>query len=78
MKLTNKQIRAIKKLNISGRGGKDKEIAEALGHDRVNAKYYDGVDKNNKAWEYKKQERQQFLDPYKFSQMSEEEKNISI
>mgnify|MGYP003151839879 CR=1 FL=1 len=73
-----KQIEAILKLNISGKGGKDRQIAEALGHDRISAKYYDGVDPTGQAWEYKKQRAEQFLDPYKFSQMSEEEKQIPI
>jgi hypothetical protein len=78
MILNQKQISAILKLNITGKGGKDRQIAEALGHYRVSSKYYDGVDPAGQAWEYKKQRAEQFLDPYKFSQMTAAEKEIPI
>ena len=78
MILNENQVKAILELSISGKGGKDRQIADALGHYRVSAKYYDGVDKTGQAWEYKKQQSEQFLDPYKFSQMTEQEKQIPI
>lgn len=78
MILNKKQVKAILDLNVSGKGGKDRQIAEALGHDRVSAKYYDGVDGKGQVWEYKKQQAEQFLDPYKFSQMTEAERAIPI
>ena len=78
MKFTKKQIKNLKKLNISGKGGKDRLLAEAMGHTRQSAKFYDGVDRKGIQWEYKKQTGIQFFDPYKFSQMTEEEKKIQI
>tara|TARA_Y100000593_G_C4138832_1_gene251145 strand:+ start:141 stop:629 length:489 start_codon:yes stop_codon:yes gene_type:complete len=78
MKFTKKQIRNLKRLNISGKGGKDRQIAEALGHTRESAKFHDGIDDKGNKWEYKKQTGIQFFDPYKFSQMTEEEKEIPI
>jgi hypothetical protein len=78
MIFSKEQIRALNDLDVSGKGGKDREIAEALGHQRVSSKYYDGVDAYGQTWEYKKQTSMQFLDPYKFSQMMEEEKQIPI
>ena len=78
MKLTKQQEANLLELDISGKGGKDAEIAIALGFERESAKYHDALDKNGKKWEFKKQQNQQFLDPYKFAQMSKEEKNIDI
>jgi len=78
MIFTTEQNKAILELNLSGRGGKDREIAEALGHKRQSAKYHDGVDTGGQVWEYKKQAAMQYLDPYKFSQMSTVQKKIPI
>ena len=49
-----------------------------MGHTRQYAKYHDGVDITGQRWEYKKQQGIQFFDPYKFSQMTEQEKQIPI
>jgi len=78
MILTKSQIKKIKSVDVGGRGGKDLIIAEALGHERVSTKFYDAVTKTGETVEYKKQQGSQFLDPYKFSQMSDEEKKIKI
>jgi len=79
MKLTEQQINNIISLDISGKGGKDSELAKALGFTRKSEKYYDAVSRYGKRWEFKKQQKQQFLDPYKFSQMTKEDKrNIGI
>jgi len=79
MKLTEQQIKNIIALDVSGKGGKDAELAKALGFSRKSEKYYDAVSRYGKRWEFKKQQSQQFLDPYKFSQMSKKDKrNIGI
>ena len=74
MNLTEKQIKKILNINVSGKGGKDAELAWALGFNRKSEKLYDAVSPCGKKWEFKKQQKQQFLDPYKFSQMTKEEK----
>ena len=73
-----RQINRIKSINVGGYGGKDALIAEALGHNRVNAPFYDATSKDNVKWEYKKQKTCQWLDPYKFSQLTEKEKDINV
>jgi len=74
MKLTEDQIKNIIALDISGKGGKDTELATALGFTRKSEKFYDAVSSCGKRWEFKKQQKQQFLDPYKFSQMTKKQK----
>lgn len=79
MELTQQQINNIVSLDISGKGGKDAELAEALGFTRKSDSFYDAVDDEGNKWEFKKQQTSQFLDPYKFSKMTEKEKkNIGI
>ena len=79
MKLTEQQIIDLIDLDISGKGGKDTQLASALGFTRKSKPFYDAVDSSGKKWEFKKQQSQQFLDPYKFSKMTKEEKkNIGI
>tara|TARA_R110001599_G_C11780705_1_gene612466 strand:+ start:28 stop:513 length:486 start_codon:yes stop_codon:yes gene_type:complete len=74
MKLTEQQIENIISLDISGKGGKDRELAGALGFTRKSEKYFDALSPCGKKWEFKKQQSQQFLDPYKFSKMTKQEK----
>ena len=78
MKLNKVQIKKLSILDVSGKGGKDAQLAEALGFDRVSSTYYDAIDQKGQKWEFKKQQTQQYLDPYKFSQMSKEDKKIKI
>jgi hypothetical protein len=78
MKLYKYQIKALSKINIGGKGGKDAEIAKAMRHKRKSAKYYDALDKSGSPVEYKKQKSIQFFDPIKLAVMSEEEKKIPI
>ncbi len=78
MKLNENQEKKILELDIAGKGGKDTEIATALGFTRESAKYHDALDADGKKWEFKKQQSIQFLDPYKFAQMTKEEKKIGI
>jgi len=78
MKLTKHQKNKLLGLDISGKGGKDAEIAAALGFSRKSSKFYDAVDDVGRKWEFKKQQHCQFLDPYKFAQMTKEERGIQI
>ena len=43
MKLTEQQIKNIISLDISGKGGKDRELANALGFTRKSEKYFDAL-----------------------------------
>ena len=78
MKLYKYQIKALSKINIGGKGGKDAEIAKAMRHKRKSAKYYDALDKKGNPIEYKKQKSIQFFDPIKLAVMTEAEKKIPI
>ena len=78
MILTEKQKARLNKINLKGKGGKDSLLAFAMGHNRKSAKYFDAICPNGQKYEYKKQQSSQFLDPYKFSQMSDKDKEIEI
>ncbi len=78
MKITKEQEEKLVCLDVSGQGGKDFELAEALGFSRKSARFYDAIDSNGKKWEFKKQQRQQWIDPYKLSEMTKSEKKIGI
>ncbi len=78
MKLTQIQIDNLLKLNVKGAGGKDKELAGALGHKRTSERFFDAYDDEGTPWEYKKQSRDQWLDLIKLSELSDSEKNIGI
>lgn len=78
MILTEKQKRRLAGLNIKGKGGKDSLLAFAMEHNRKSARFFDAICENGEKFEYKKQESSQFLDPYKFSQMSAKDKKIKI
>lgn len=76
-KLTEGQIQNLSNLNIAGRGGKDRQIAEALGHDRAHAKFYDAK-KGVKLFEYKKQSNDQWIDAFKLARLDEAPEGITI
>ena len=78
MKLTKHQEASILLLDISGKGGKDTEIATALGFERKSARFYDAIDSTGEKWEFKKQQDTQWIDPYKLSELSKEQKKIKI
>jgi len=78
MKLNENQEKNILDLDIAGKGGKDAEIAVALGFERKSARFYDAIDQGGEKWEFKKQERQQWIDPYKLAELTDEEKKIKI
>ena len=78
MKITKEQEKKLLELDVSGKGGKDAQIAIAMGFTRESTRFYDATDPNGKKWEFKKQQRQQWIDPYKLSEMTKEEKKIGI
>ena len=78
MTLTQTQIDNLLALNVKGAGGKDKELAEALGHTRTSERFFDAYDSSDVPWEYKKQSKDQWLDLIKLSELSDEEKDIGI
>lgn len=78
MVLTQAQINSLAKLDVSGQGGKDAEIADALGHNRVSARYFDAVTEDGESIEYKKQSSTQWFDLIKLAELSHKQGNIEI
>ena len=78
MNLTEQQITAIKEIDVSGQGGKDAEIATALGHRRASDCYFDAYTENNEKVEYKKQSSTQWFDLIKLAEISGKDENIPI
>ena len=78
MIITKQQEDNLTQIDVSGKGGKDAEIATAMGFQRKSEKYYDAVDPSGNKWEFKKQQSQQWIDPYKLAQLTKQEKNIGI
>jgi len=78
MQLTEQQITAIKEIDVSGQGGKDAEIATALGHTRASDCYFDAYTENNERVEYKKQSSTQWFDLIKLAEVSDKDKDIPI
>ena len=61
MKLTEQQINNIISLDISGKGGKDSELAKALGFTRKSEKYYDAVSPSGKSGNLRNKKHHNFL-----------------
>ena len=78
MKISKMQEEKILALNVGGYGGYDAEIATALGYTRESARFYDAIDPQGKKVEFKKQAGLQWIDIYKLSQLSDQEKRITI
>jgi len=80
MKLDLSQI---KNIHLGGRGGKEKEISkilsQQLGWERKNRKLYDYCNNTDSSFvETKKQVNQQWFDPTKYFNLTDEEKQIKI
>ena len=75
--LNESQIQGLVGLNVAGKGGKDKEIASALGHDRAHAKFYDAKS-GSTLFEYKKQSNDQWIDAFKLASLDEAPEGIII
>lgn len=78
MVFTLAQINSLEKLDVSGQGGKDAQLADALGHNRVSARYFDAVTDDGESIEYKKQSSTQWFDLIKLAEMSDKQGNIEI
>lgn len=75
---TDAQIKRLASLDVSGQGGKDAQLAEALGHNRVSARYFDAVTDDGDSIEYKKQSATQWFDLIKLAEMSDKQGDIEI
>ena len=75
---TDTQIKRLASLDVSGQGGKDAQIAAALGHNRVSARYFDAVTEDGESIEYKKQSSTQWFDLIKLAELSDKQGNIEI
>ncbi len=65
------------KADVSGAGGKEKEIVDCFEDLIVTSKQlYDAVDDNGNRYEFKKQRDTQYFDTGKYGSLSEEEKEI--
>ena len=76
-RLTDSQSANIENLNVKGKGGKDRQLAEALGHDRAHAEFHDAK-QGNQLFEYKKQAGCQWIDAFKLARLDEAPEGISI
>ena len=77
--LTSKQILNLINLDLSGQGGKENEIAEALGHERIHQPLVDArCPITGLFYEYKKQSRDQWFDLHKLSGLSSTQKSMSV
>ena len=65
------------RLNIKGKGGKDRQLAEAMGHERAHAEFHDAKD-GDALYEYKKQSGCQWIDAFKLARLDEAPEGISI
>ena len=76
-RLNDVQIQKLSNLNIAGKGGKDKQLAEALGHQRAHAEFFDAKD-GPALFEYKKQSNDQWIDAFKLARLDEAPEGISM
>ena len=76
-RLTESQSANIANLNVKGKGGKDRELAEALGQERAHAEFHDAKD-GTVLFEYKKQAGCQWIDAFKLARLDEAPEGISI
>lgn len=79
MKLTKEQLNQLKNLDLSGKGGKENEIAGALNHERVNQPLIDArcLD-TGQLYEYKKQSGTQWFDVHKLARLTEAQRQLPI
>ena len=76
-KLSAKQSKNLSKIDISGPGGRDVMLANAMGHERASSKFYDAIEAGN-LFEYKKQAGCQWIDAFKLARLDEAPEGISI
>ena len=77
--LDTQQLINLCKLDLSGKGGKENEIAEALGHERNHQPLVDAkCPKTGILYEYKKQSGTQWFDLHKLAGLTKEQKDVSV
>ena len=77
--LTNQQIENLWSLDLSGKGGKENEIAEALGHERNHKPLVDAnCPTTGILYEYKKQSGTQWFDLHKLSGLTKEQRKVNV
>ena len=66
-------------LDLSGKGGKENEIAEALGHERNHKPLVDAnCPVSGILYEYKKQSGTQWFDLHKLAGLTEEQRKVNV
>jgi len=79
MKLSLQQSYNLMTLNLSGKGGKENEIAEALNHERNHQPLVDAIDPSTGTlYEYKKQSGTQWFDLHKLSHLTKAQKATAV
>ena len=77
--LDTQQLINLCKLDLSGKGGKENEIAEALGHERNHQPLVDAkCPKTGILYEYKKQSGTQWFDLHKLAGLTAKQKDVSV
>tara|TARA_Y100001970_G_scaffold273158_1_gene370915 strand:+ start:605 stop:1042 length:438 start_codon:yes stop_codon:yes gene_type:complete len=77
--LNQQQIINLLGLNLAGKGGKENEIAEALGHERNHQPLVDAqCPLSGVLYEYKKQSGCQWFDLHKLAGLTKEQKGIAV
>ena len=77
--LDTQQLINLCRLDLSGKGGKENEIAEALGHERNHQPLVDAkCPKTGILYEYKKQSGTQWFDLHKLAGLTAKQKDVSV
>ena len=77
--LTNQQIENLWSLDLSGKGGKENEIAEALGHERNHQPLVDAkCPSTGILYEYKKQSGTQWFDLHKLANLTKAQEQVPV
>ena len=77
--LNQQQIINLIQLDLSGKGGKENEIAEALGHERNHQPLVDAkCPITGILYEYKKQSGTQWFDLHKLANLTKEQKRTAV
>ena len=77
--LDTQQLINLCKLDLSGKGGKENEIAEALGHERNHQPLVDAkCPLSGVLYEYKKQSGTQWFDLHKLAGLTAKQKDVSV
>ena len=77
--LNQQQIINLCGLDLSGKGGKENEIAKALGHERNHQPLVDArCPKSGVLYEYKKQSGTQWFDLHKLAGLTDDQRKVNV